>query len=426
VTGDIFLSFSLFVSLLVAIYPPLFMSVVLRPHKVSIMKLFWIAVFFYGLVVADPTWPSAIDELEDVMFLNVGYRSRGFGALVTPCSTFPPGTNAGRNTASEWLRLGFHDMATTNIYFAPHGGIDASIAFELNDGENIGDGFATSLITYSNFFNSRLPVSDLIALGVYASVRACGGPVINMRGGRVDATIAGPQGVPQPENAIGTFKNQFARMGFTPTQMIQMVACGHAIGGVHASNFPTIVAAGTAPNDYGLFVDAQNFNNSIATRYISGPLTDPLAIGISTKASRNADFSVFNSDSNATVKTMTSASSFNTQCATILQSMIEVVDTSLVTLSDILVPYAVKPAGLQLTLSSDGTLLKFAGDIRVRTTTRSASQIVSVQIAYKDRTGTIVSTPIMAAAASTASGFDDTFSVSKIYGVKTHDSTNFS
>jgi len=388
------------------------------------MKLFcltllpWIAAFFHSLAVADPTWPSSIDELEDVMFLNTGYRSRGFGALVTPCSNFPPGTNAGRNTASEWLRLGFHDMATTNVYFTPHGGIDASIALELNDGENIGDGFATSLITYSRFFNSQLPASDLIALGVYASVRGCGGPVISMRGGRVDATVAGPAGVPQAENGIGTFKNQFVRMGFTPTEMIQMVACGHAIGGVHAKNFPTIVPVGTAPNDYGLFVDAQNFNNSIATRYIGGPLTDPLAIGIATKSGRNADFQVFNSDSNATVKTLTSTSSFNTQCATILQQMIEVVDPSLVSLSDVIVPYAVKPAGLQLTLSSDGTLLKFSGDIRVRTTTRSASQIVSVQMAYKDRTGTVVSTPITAAAGSTASGFDDTFSVSKEYKLK--------
>jgi len=196
------------------------------------MKLFcptllpWIAAFFSGFGAADPTWPSTTDELEDVMFLNTGYRSRGFGALVTPCSTFPPGTNAGRNTASEWLRLGFHDMATTNVYFAPHGGIDASIAYELNDGENIGAGFNTSLITYSGFFNSRLPASDLIALGVYASVRACGGPAIPMRGGRVDAKIAGPAGVPQPENAIGTFNNQFLRMGFSSTDMIRMVACG--------------------------------------------------------------------------------------------------------------------------------------------------------------------------------------------------------
>jgi hypothetical protein len=204
-----------------------------RIAELAIMKIFcptilpWIAAIFGSLSVADPTWPSSIDELEDVMFLNTGYRSRGFGALVTPCSSFPPGTNISRNTASEWLRVAFHDMATTNVYFAPHGGIDASIAYELNSGENLAPGLATSLTTYSGFFNSRLSVSDMVALGVYASVRACGGPVIPMRGGRVDATKAGPIGVPQPENAIGTFNNQFLRMGFNQADMIRMVACGY-------------------------------------------------------------------------------------------------------------------------------------------------------------------------------------------------------
>lgn len=151
-----------------------------------------IAVFL-GFGSAQPTWPAAIDELEDVMFLNTGYKNRGFAAHITPCSFSEFG--AGRQTAAEWLRIGFHDMATTNVFFEPHGGIDASIAFELNDGENVGAGFNTTLVTYGGLYNSRLPVSDLIALGVYASVRGCSGPVVPMRGGRVDATAAGPLGV---------------------------------------------------------------------------------------------------------------------------------------------------------------------------------------------------------------------------------------
>lgn len=146
---------------------------------------------FSGFGAAQPTWPSSIDELEDVMFLNTGYKNRGFAAHITPCSFSEFG--AGRQTAAEWLRIGFHDMATTNVFFEPHGGIDASIAFELNDGENIGAGFNTTLVTYGGLFNSRLPVSDLIALGVYASVRGCNGPVVPMRGGRIDATAAGPR-----------------------------------------------------------------------------------------------------------------------------------------------------------------------------------------------------------------------------------------
>jgi catalase (peroxidase I) len=95
-----------------------------------------------------------------------------------------------------------------------------------------------------------------------------------MRGGRVDATAAGPIGVPQPQNSQGTFENQFARMGFNATDMIQMTACGHTLGGVHAGDFPNIVAPGTAPNDFQLFDTTVEFDNDIATRYISGNDTD--------------------------------------------------------------------------------------------------------------------------------------------------------
>jgi hypothetical protein len=369
--------------------------------------LTWVAVFSrFG--AAQVTWPNSIDELEDVMFLNTGYMSRGFSAPITPCSFSAAGP--GRQTAAEWLRAGFHDMATTNIFFAPHGGIDASLAFELNDGENIGAGFNSTFTTYGQFFNSRLPVSDLVALGVYASTRTCGGPVVPMRGGRVDATAAGPLGVPQPQNGQGTFLNQFSRMGFNASDMIKMTACGHTLGGVHAGDFPTIVAPGTVANDFQLFDNTETFDNDIATRYINGPDTDPLAVGISIASGRNADTAVFTADNNVTLQAMTDAATFNSMCADILQRMIEVVDPTIVTLSPIIQPYEVKPAGLRLTLLSGGIQLTFSGNIRVRTTVRSAAQISSVQLVVTDRNGASAGT-ITTSVAGTAAGFDDTFTV---------------
>jgi hypothetical protein len=363
---------------------------------------------FLGLAGAQVTWPSSIDELEDVMFLGTGYKNRGFPAHITPCSysEFGPG----RQTAAEWLRIGFHDMSTTNIFLAPHGGIDASIAFELYDGENIGAGFNTSLTTYAGLYNSELPVSDLIALGVYASVRGCGGPAIPMRGGRVDATKAGPPGVPQPQNAIGLFETQFYRMGFNTTDMIQMTACGHTLGGVHAGDFPNIVLPGTVPNDFQLFDNTFTFDNQIAVRYINGPDTDPLAVGISVSSGRDSDYTVFTADNNATLETMTDATTFSSVCSSILQRMIETVDPTIVTLSPIIQPYEVKPSGLQLTLLAGGTQLTFSGDIRVRTTVRTAAQISSVQILYTDRNGASGGT-ISTTVSGTANGFDDTFTV---------------
>jgi hypothetical protein len=372
--------------------------------KLSSSMLASVAVFS-GVRAAIPTWPSAIDELEDVMFLNTGYRSRGFSSHITPCDFSEFG--AGRQTAAEWLRIGFHDMATTNVFFAPHGGIDGSIAFELGDGENIGAGFNTSLVTYSGFFNSRLPISDMIALGVFASVRGCGGPVVPMRGGRIDATAAGPAGVPQPQNGRGVFSNQFARMGFNVTDMIKMTACGHTLGGVHAGDFNNIVTPGTAPNDFQLFDTTTAFDNDIAVQYINGPNTDPLAVGPSVASGRNSDVAVFGADNNVTLQAMTNAATFNSMCTDILQRMIEVVDPTIVTLSDVIQPYEVKPTGVQLTLLGGGTLLQFSGDIRVRTTTKSVS---SVAITYKDRTGAGGST-ITTSSSGTANGFDDSFSV---------------
>ncbi|TVY18408.1 WSC domain-containing protein, partial [Lachnellula arida] len=370
--------------------------------KLSSSLLAYFGVFS-GLGQAIPTWPSSIDELEDVMFLNTGYQSRGFSSHITPCGFSEFGD--GRQTAAEWLRIGFHDMSTTNVYFTPHGGIDGSIAFELGDGENIGAGFNTSLTTYSGYFNSRLPISDMIALGVYASVRGCGGPIVPMRGGRVDATAAGPAGVPQPQNGQGIFKSQFTRMGFNVTDMIQMTACGHTLGGVHAGDFNNIVTPGTSPDDFQLFDTTTSFDNDIAVQYINGPNSDPLAVGPSVASGRNSDFAVFTADNNVTLKAMTDAATFNSMCTSILQRMIETVDPAVV-LSDVIQPYEVKPTGIQLTLLSGGTQIQFSGDIRVRTTTRSVS---TVAVIYIDRNGA-GSTSITTSSSGTANGFDDSFS----------------
>lgn len=227
-----------------------------------------------------------------------------------------------------------------------------------------------------------------------------------MRGGRVDATAAGPLGVPQPQNGRGVFTNQFARMGFNTTDMIQMTACGHTLGGVHAGDFSNIVAPGTVPNDFQLFDTTTAFDNDIAVQYINGPNTDPLAVGISVASGRNSDVAVFGADNNVTLKAMTDPSTFNSMCKAILQRMIETVDPAVI-LSDVIQPYEVKPAGVQLTLLAGGNQVQFSGDIRVRTTTSGVSKVAVV---YSDRTGAGSST-IATSLSGTANGFDDSFSV---------------
>jgi hypothetical protein len=97
--------------------------------------------------------------------------------------------------------------------------------------------------------------------------------------------------------------------------------------------------------------------------------------------------------------------------------MIEVVPSG-VTLTDPIVPYDVKPYALQLTLLNGGTAVSFTGEIRIRTTTLPASQIVSVQLVYMDRNGGSEcgngGCTISSSYEGSSAGFDDSFVVSFI------------
>jgi hypothetical protein len=304
---------------------------------------------------------------------------------------------------------------STHNRFSGVGGVDGSLQFELNNGENTGPGHATTLQFYGNYLTTRSTIADLIAAGVYASVRSCGGPVIPLRLGRVDAVAAGLFGVPQPQNSASTFRNQFDRMGFTQTEMIQMVACGHTLGSVHSTEFPQIVpaAVGQMPFD----TSRAAFDNKVAAEYVDGTTTNPLGTfsGPGAAAGRNSDFKVFNSDGNATIRAMVDATAFRNTCQTVLQKMIDVVPSG-VTLTDPIVPYAVKPVGMQLTLNSGGTTFALSGSIRVRTTSLPASSITNIVLTWKDRNGgnscgSSATCSTTATLQGVATGFDDSFAV---------------
>ncbi|RMZ89345.1 hypothetical protein DV736_g3426, partial [Chaetothyriales sp. CBS 134916] len=301
-------------------------------------------------------------------------------------------------------------MSTANSFLGT-GGIDASLVYELNSGENIGAGFNTTLTTFEPYMSIRASLADLIAVGTYTSVRSCGGLPIPIRPGRVDATKAGDLGVPQPQNPIGIFQNQFSRMGLNNTEMIMVVACGHTLGGVHAGNNPLIVAPGTVPNDYAFF-DSTNatFDEKIASEYVAGTTKDPLVTGLSVKYTRNSDFVVFSSDNNVTITKLANPEYFQTTCQYALQKMIDIVPANVTLAADPIVPYEAKPYGLQLYLTdASGTSLTFSGDIRIRTTSRSPS---SVRVIYTTRNGDSncgTSCYITTTSAGTANGFDDGF-----------------
>ncbi|KAJ4306407.1 hypothetical protein N0V88_001207 [Collariella sp. IMI 366227] len=357
---------------------------------------------------ADPTWPAATDQMEEIVYQLQGLQGSLFNDIITPCNNEAAGP--GRVTASEWLRVGFHDMAPHNRFFGT-GGLDGSLQFELNNGENTGPGHATTLQFYANYLSSRSSLADLIAAGVYASVRSCGGPVIPLRLGRVDAQGAGAFGVPQPQNSAGSFRTQFDRMGFTQTEMIQLVACGHTLGSVHSTEFPQIVPASVGQIAFD--TSRANFDNNVASEYVAGNSQNPLAGGAAVAVDRHSDFKVFNSDRNVTIRTMTDPAVFRETCRTMLQKMVDTVPDG-VTLTEPITPYAVKPVDMQLTLNTGGTSFLLTGRIRVRTTALPASSIKNVVLTWKDRNGgnscgSSATCSTTATLQGVATGFDDTF-----------------
>lgn len=374
--------------------------------KSSVLGLLW------SLAVpgrADPTWPSATDELEALMYQVSGFGSRGFGARVTPCSSNVAGP--GRQSAAQWLRTALHDVASGNVYLNM-GGLDGSLQYETNYPENVGPGFNETLKAYSDFYNNRVGVADLIALGVYYSVRACGGPSIPLRGGRIDATMAGPMGfVPQPQDGFGTFCNRFARLGYNITEMIQVVACGHSIGGVHSPEFAALIPPNSVNGVAFFDTTPSGFDNRVVVEYLAGNTTNPLVTGPSVALRQNSDMVVFAGDQNQTVQGLQDRATFQSVCRSLLQRMIEVVpDPS--SLSAPILPYTLKPVSLQLTLTDGGSSLALQGWIRVRATMLPIS-ISSLDVSYKDRGGGTSCGPYgctrTLTARDTSSGFDDSF-----------------
>jgi hypothetical protein len=349
---------------------------------------------------AVPTWPAPTDELEDLIYLNTGYRSTGLAGAVTPCSK---GLTTSRVTAAEWLRTAFHDAISGNIYTG-QGGLDGSIAWEIDTLENEGVFADDSVKAWAKYVSDITSLSDVIAAGTYVLTRSCSNISIAVRGGRVDATEAGPLGfVPQPQNAVSIFRNQFARMGLDDQGMVQFVACGHSIGGVHGADHPEITDETIATFDQS----PASLDNAIAVEYMSGKTKNPLVVGKSVANKRNSDFKVFDqADDNVTISALASDPTlFANACQSIFQTMIDLVPYD-VQLSDPIVPYEAKPYALQLVLLDGGSTIKFTGEIRIRSTQKGVSQ---VQLAYTDRTGALVQTPISTAAKGTASGFDDSF-----------------
>lgn len=267
------------------------------------------------------------------------------------------------------------------------GGLDASIFWELNRAENVGNAFDNTLGFFSGFYNTRASVSDLVALGVVTATGACAGPNIPFRAGRIDAKSAGPAGVPEPHTNLEETLDAFVTAGFDNSDMVAMVACGHAIGGVHSADFPDITGIKADPNNdtsVPFQKDVTTFHNGVVTEFLSGKTKNPLVVAKNNTL--NSDKRIFDSD-RATMKKLATRSKFNTMCADIFGRMIDTVPRA-VSLTEVIDPYDVKPYVQELSLDAKGNL-RFKGFIRMRVTQGSGrnSEDLAVTLLYADRSG---------------------------------------
>ncbi|UKZ96237.1 uncharacterized protein TrAFT101_011038 [Trichoderma asperellum] len=315
-------------------------------------------------------WPNAkTDLLESMLYEQQGLGSGNSPAtFIVPCEKVNFGT--GRNGAAEWLRTAYHDMATADVV-AGTGGIDASIGFEVNRDENPGVGFNETLVNLAAFLTPRSSMADLIALGAVFAANGCsnGNVTIPFRAGRVDAKGPGAPGVPKPEQPLDEHITSFQRQGFTPQEMIGLVACGHTLGGVHGVDFPEIVPVVKDPatDQNTQTFDTTNsgmnaFDNTVAVQFVNNVTQNPLAFGHN--ETTNSDGRIFNSDGGEVIGKMADSPSYFYQtCTTLLERMINTVPKG-VTLTDPIQPIAVKPSKLFATINSNGTMT-MSGSIRL-------------------------------------------------------------
>lgn len=173
-------------------------------------------------------------------------------------------------------------------------------------------------------------MADLVALSVSMSVGNCGGLQIPVRGGRIDATGPGPEGVPAPETSLELTLQYFANAGFNQVDSIGLTACGHTMGNVHHGGFPTVVG-NEAVNPYnnsggGIHFDATAdiYNSNVVHEYIDGTGNRGGPLVTSFNESSRSDLRLYESDGNVTMRRLyDQGDGFLNSCVSLMQRMVE-------------------------------------------------------------------------------------------------------
>ncbi|KZV97982.1 heme peroxidase [Exidia glandulosa HHB12029] len=332
-------------------------------------------------------WPNAqLDALDHARWDQNGYNALGIATHITPCDKWLSDRFTGRENAADFIRTAFHDVATFD-QSTGLGGLDASIRFveEQSRPENPGDGFDRAFSRLKPTASRHVSLADIVALGLVYSVENCGGPEIPFRGGRVDASEPNVPGVPEPHQDLPSHIAAFSRLGFTQEEMIGLVACGHTIGGVQNSAFPNLVPKLNDPKNTqsSTHFDSTDFNfdNTVATEYISGTTTNPLVVAAND--TMNSDKRIFAADGNVTMSAFArSPELFADTCAKLFARMINIVPRDVEAgMTDIVQPLSVRPHGVSVVHDVDAKVLSLSGEVRLWSTANSSVQLA---VARKD------------------------------------------
>ncbi|MCJ1466608.1 hypothetical protein MMC07_005228 [Pseudocyphellaria aurata] len=380
-----------------------------------LLKL-WICLAAPAIIVAQQVPDSRsfiVDELETLLVNTGGLNNAGFSAAIDPCTNYVDRTTGqnnnalGRQSAAQWIRTAFHDFATANVA-AGTGGVDASVGYETTRPENTGPGIPDSLFFFSFFVNAKTSMADLIALGAVISIKSCGGPYVPLRGGRVDATEAGPFGVCEPETPLDTTLSKFAAAGFNQADTIALTACGHSMGGVHHADFPQVVseaavgpnnADGRAPFDESVAA----FDVKVVNEYLSGTGDRGGALVTTSNKTVQSDLRLYLSDKNATMKKLSrSGDEFTSTCSTLIARMIDTVPRG-VSLTPVIQPALVKLLNSTLSLDEKGGL-KLAASVRYLQQSGVAPAPDSLKVSLIGRSGTAATSSAEATSAATDVG----------------------
>ncbi|KAI3399127.1 hypothetical protein diail_7706 [Diaporthe ilicicola] len=312
--------------------------------------------------------------LEHILVDNWGAYASNFSSAITPCSNYvtevgDPAVNSGRTTAAQWMRVAFHDFVTADVG-AGTGGVDASIGFETERGENSGSAFNDSFTFWAPFVNDAVSMADLVAIGTVMSMGLCGGPKVPYRPGRIDALRADPTvGVPAPETNLEETLAFFERAGFNQADSIGLTACGHTMGSVHHGGFPDVVPESAVnPNNTngGLNFDTTRaaFDPKVVHEYVdwTGNRGGPLVT--TDNATTRSDLRLYGSDGNTTMQSLYGMGDdgFAGACADIMGRMIDTVPAG-VELDAPISPMQLKPVNVTFDLDGQGRL-EISGSIR--------------------------------------------------------------